>query len=171
MKHFKILVLSLMLSLLVMPAYAGSGQALAPGVYALWRNSTHNYLTNLFISNITDHTISGTVKLYQTDGTILHDDNTADAGNIIGGDFATYSESTSTGEKTIAFTLSPHASGTVVLWMKAAPDTTFKGYAKIEWKNVDGDDNYGLIANGEMLSFINGSPATYTLPINDGRPF
>ncbi|MEH0020996.1 MAG: hypothetical protein V6Z89_15180 [Desulfobacter sp.] len=177
----KLILLTIMILTLTIPsgAYAGQGQAFMPGMMA------YNYSPTIYkwrlseglLHNITDHTLSGEIVVFGMSGNIVHDDNSPSTGDIKGGGFATYSESTGTGSYTINFTIAPRATAWFGVFMDNTPDVDFMGHAVIRWKNLEGDDDaYGLIATG-INNFTNKYEASKPMAfergitINGGMPF
>ena len=176
MKKIKLLVLvtAFLLTLTAIPSYAGSGQALIPSLRAVYVNSTQYFRTLVNVTNITDNELSGTIKFYNTNGSLFYDDNSATGGNIQSQYFDTYSESVGSGTTSVSFTLNAHSTGSVTMSMKSNSSTWFEGYAVIEWDNVEGDDVYGLVAHGHCNYRIVGTNSmenSYSIPVNTGMPF
>jgi len=124
-------------------ANAGSGKAILPHWAASANDGNRTYIV---ASNITDHTLDVAFKFYGEDGTIVSSSNLSYK-NFVNG------------------TLGPNQTGLVYV---LTPSSNI-GYAVIEWKNVDGDDDaIGLVAHGFRYS---GSYWTYGIPVNNGLPF
>lgn len=174
----KVLKMFIVLTLVISttaPAFAGFGQALVPGIHARYDSTDYQIHTRLTLTNITDNTLSGTIKLYQHDGTLFYDTSSGSA-DIQAYYFASYSEGTTSAPYTATFTMNANTTCTIVIYMKGTVATNFDGYAKIDWENVTGDDVYGLVANGDNY-FLNrltsgeGLLSRHAIPINMGMPF
>lgn len=138
-------------------------------------NSKQYFRTKVHVSNITDNTLSGTITLYDTTGSIFYDDNSTSGGNIESVGFDTYAEGTGAGGTTVSFTIAPHSTGSITLVMKTSPNPVwFEGYGIIEWKNVEGNDVYGLVAQAHCnfrMAGATGLENSYAISVNNGMPF
>lgn len=174
MKLAKLFVTAILFVLVSVPAFADSGKAVIPSLKALYVRSGEYFRTLINVTNITDNKLSGTIKLYKRDGTLLYDDNRALGGDIESAGFFSYSEGTGSGATSISFTINPRSTGSVYLTMKSSSMTRFEGYGVIDWENVEGDDVYGLVAHGYCNYRIVGTNSmenSYAIPINNGMPF
>lgn len=126
--------------------FAGSGKAIIPD----WKaNSPTGNITYLTISNITDHNISVTVKLYDQNGNIL---SPSEYRNFVVSN--TQLEPKSSGLLTISF------------------DTSKFGFGVIEWENLEGeDDTVALVASGFRSVLTSYRRGDYSILINNGQPF
>lgn len=169
----RIISILLMMLFMAFPAYAGSGHAAVPFLNATYSNANSWVCSAIVVSNITDHIISGRVKIYDRDGNVFTDNGSASNGNLVSSFFASYSEETVSGNdsSTFSFTLNPHSTAKFSLNMSSLPGVSFHGYAVISWENVTGDDIYGLIANGVRIQVLTDARCEHSIPVNSGMPF
>jgi hypothetical protein len=124
------------------------------------------FATVFNVSNITDNPITVTVTLFNTDGTILTDDNNMNAGRISGVNLLNYSDQNT--DSTLTFTLNPHATGQIITKMNTS--ITNVGYGVIQWRQ-EGNAAYGLVAHSNVVYNVVGDSSRYAIPINGGLPF
>ncbi len=138
MKVFKILLISCFMLVTAQSfAFAGSGKAIVPH----WKVTSQMGITVgqvIFISNISNHDLIVKLSVYKHDSTI-------ETAGLQYANFINNNTEIGAGE-------TAHIS--------IQTNTEDEGYAVIEWKNKDGeDDTVGLVAS--KVNF----------PINNGMPF
>ena len=143
----KKLILSTLLPLCSLSAYAGSGKAIVP----YWDIATNNQQTNLYITNITEHDLDIKITFYSQDGN-EYTGSTIHYKNFIN------SNSTISARNGAFIHVNSPASGSPYTY----------GHAVIEWSNqADENDTVGLVAHGWKHS-NNGHSA---IPVDNGQPF
>lgn len=130
----------------------------------------NNTSTGFTVTNITDNPINVTVTLYNNDGTMLVDDNSATTGIITSGQpdqLLNYCDQSTNSSAT--FTINAHCTGKLLLSTTTVSRT---GYGIIQWTQNTGNTLQGLVVSG--FQFINsGTDQATVLPIdvNGGLPF
>jgi hypothetical protein len=168
MRRFKFLVMSLVLLTCLIGSQAtisassySTGKAVIPTFYQgpITRSS-------FYVSNITDSPIEVIVTLYDSDGSIVIDDNDPAAGRIMGSsELLNYNELNT--DCTLTFTLNSHGTGNFRISMY----TEVKyGYGIIQWKQ-GGNVLQGLVVHGGIVGHHEIDDSTYAVPVNGGLPF
>jgi len=138
-----------------------SGKAVIPSF-----TQQANIDTNLNVSNITNAPINVTITLYNYDGTVITDDNDANAGKIRGTNLLNYDDQNT--NTTASFTLNGHSTGVVNIYFYTSLNY---GYGVIQWSQ-DSDNINGLVVQGSYLNReTTGETSRYGIPINNGMPF
>lgn len=139
------------------------------GVYIpLWWQGADGSLggnTRIYLSNISDQTITVSIDLYKQDGSLLTDDGSKTGGNINGrGNETSYDDSTG-----ISFQLSAGASSSILL--KNVSSETF-GYGTVEWSSSTAPVD-GVALVGQTVTAITGTSLgrASSVPLNEGKPF
>ncbi|SME92632.1 hypothetical protein [Desulfovibrio gilichinskyi] len=152
MKVFKILLTSCFMLIAAQSfAFAGSGKAIVPYWYAFDNGGTNYQSSHIRISNFTDHDLIVKISIYNKDATIY-------AGNV-------EYENLQAGDTEIG---AGKSAGCII---RGYPlNTVFTGYAIIEWKNKDGDnDAVGLVS---WADWAQKTPSRgFSIPVNNGMPF
>ncbi len=154
--------------------FAGSGKAFIPSwrVFRDASSSTH-YETKIWLSNISDSTISLTITLYSQDNssgypTVFSDDTELHCVNYSG----TYNENPTTGS--VTFDIAPYETCYFQAYSGNDQSDTY-GHGFIEWTAAD-DENQpalGLVAHGytKYINLGNTRSYAYDITINGGNPF
>jgi hypothetical protein len=169
MKRFKFLVMSLVLVTCLIGSQAtisassySTGKAVIP--YYIQEETFYTWCT---VSNITDAPINVTVTLYDTDGTVLTDDNSISTGLIQGEGLLNYNDQRN--DSTVTFILNAHCTGI----FRVRHETTDRnyGYGIIKW-DQEGNALQGLVATcHEGGRYPDGERTRDSIPINNGMPF
>jgi len=139
---------------------ANTGRAIIPPTGFSYFTSSSYVQPQLFISNITNNSISITITFYDKNGAIL-------TGVVSGLNLNNLNSSP--GNASISFDLAANATGYVFLNLNSA-STNF-GYGIIGWTQ-NSTAVYGLVANGSNVWYNNGRWInSYSIPINNGLPF
>lgn len=169
MKKFKVLMCLLICvtcTLGMSPVVRASSYSTGKAVIPLFiQDGTHSGMFT--VSNITDNPISVTVTLYNSDGSILVDDNSANTGRITGtNELINFTDQNT--DSTLTFTLSAHSTG--IFYTYHNTPTTKYGYGIIKWQQ-DGNALQGLVAQGSYVYTSSGEISHFSIPINGGLPF
>ncbi len=174
MKKFLISLITLTILFISGNTFAGTisskgNTAVIPHFYS-YDYTSYYYKTFLYFTNITDDTITVTLTLYDSDGTLISDDDSSTAGDIIGENFVsgTYDETLTS--ETMSFNI---ASGKTVILKFQHSDYTLM-YGMVEWSQTgSGHGRHGLLASGsEMFDhFTNHKRYRRNIDINGNKPF
>ncbi len=162
------------------PVFSASGSAVIPYFIAGTGNAgpTDVWYTYIFITNITNSTITVNVKLYDSAGVLLTDDGSPATGNIRGITYNTYNDNV-TGAS-IALTIAPQEStGFYVNDTLGTAPVFVHGHGYIEWTQNGNAATNGLVAYSRSSRIMVGSHAIptafglgqFAIPINNGMPF
>ncbi len=148
------------------------GQAFIPHHFSRTVSADVFNLTQVWISNISDVTVSITVTFYDHTGAIITDsEGTSSGGILTAGGSNNYDETDSTGSMTFDL----YAGDTVNVVIKDSGSSTI-GYGVIEWTSSSKPGKAKLVAYGSHQGYF--KETTYrvfayerAIPINKGLPF
>ena len=162
MKYLMTLILSTVL--ISASALAAQGSASIP--HFLTDNASTGLWTFYYLSNITGNNLEVEIDLYNRDGTLMQDDNSATTGLITMAPLALVNSYSENGGNTAKFTIGPHQTVSLQL----APTPTNWGHGFIRWKQ-DGTRRKAMLAHGRIYRGQVSSEVSWTVPINDGKAF
>ncbi|BCJ98131.1 hypothetical protein [Anaerocolumna chitinilytica] len=169
MKRLKYLFMALvMVTCLVSPSGIVSASSYSTGKAVIpWYVQSSSTMCGFSVSNITDKPINVTITLYNSDGTILLDDNSASTGFITGtSELLNYCDQNT--DSTLTFTLNAHSTGTFQTYYNTISKS---GYGVIKWEQ-DGTAIQGLVAHGGYQNKVSNTVnSAFAIPINGGLPF
>ena len=160
MKYFITLLLST--ALLSFNANAAQGRAAIPNFVI----DSSGFWTYIYLSNITDKDIEVEVDLYNMDGTMMQDNNSATSGNVRLGPQALINNYTENGGNTASFTIGAHQTVSFQL----APGTYNQGHGFIRWKQ-EGTRRKAMLAHGRVYRGQSSREFAWSISINGGKTF
>lgn len=165
MKKVTILLALTALLLGATSVYAGSqGSAAIPHMQLQAASSSTPQYVNYFFSNITDHEVECSLKLYDHSGNILGPNYF----NVYTGAYGSAAFSKVASGNT--FTLAAHESRAVQFWTSSVCQVF--GYGVIEWTSTTDNISKALFGSATKVYYSAGSGLSMSLQeINDGQPF
>ncbi len=169
--------------------FAGSGTAVIPHFYGYTINDDDQHPVQVFMSNISDKTITVNITFFKSDGTILQEGSAGDLGAGVGilkayNTSGTYNENlNSSTAPTFSFDIDANETSYVRLDIGS---TIKYGYGLIEWNNETATtitpNSPALVAHCRIQQYNTDSRdisttenwayvGWYSVPINNGLPF
>ncbi|MBG0774165.1 hypothetical protein [Oleidesulfovibrio alaskensis] len=137
------------------------GRALVTGVEA--RDEAWDFITNLFITNISESDVTCRVTVYDHDGKDVSSLCNVFTGNRIGAPVQLRAGNGS-------FALPPGATRMVRIWAQGMVPVVF-GHAVIEWTGADAQTDKALIAAIKTVRSGGGGTYGFMSQVNGGQPF
>lgn len=160
MKYLITLILSAML--MSFSAQAAQGRAAIPHFVI----DSSGLYTFFYLSNITGKDLEVEVDLYNMDGTMMQDDNSATGGTVRMSPQNLINNYSENGSYTASFTIGPHQ--TVALSIR--PAAYNHGHGFIRWKQ-DGTRRKAMLAHGRSYRGQSSREFAWAIPINNGKTF
>lgn len=168
MKRFKYLLMALvMATCIVGSSGSASGSSYSTGKAVIpWFASNVDQMSWYSVSNITDSPIDVIITFYESEGSLLIDDNNSTTGRITGtAELLNYNDRNT--DSTLTFKLNPHSTGKFYAYFTNEVEY---GYGIIQWKQ-GGNALQGLVVNGETYTNRTGEESRGHIPVNNGLPF
>lgn len=160
MKYIVSLFLSAML--LSFSAQAAQGRAAIPNFVV----DSSGFWTYLYLSNITGNDLEVEVDLYNMDGTMMQDNNSATSGKVTMSPQTLINSYSENNGNTASFVIGPHQTISINL----APGTFNQGHGFIRWKQ-DGTRRKAMLAQGRVYRGQSSREFAWSIPINGGKTF
>ncbi len=174
MKKQKYIFLAIVLvALMSSGTLMADGSAYIPHHYSRTASSTVFNLTQIWISNTSDATVTITVTFFDHTGTIITDsEGTSSGGTLKAGGSNNYNETTSDGSMTFDL----YANDTVNVVIQDSTSTGKIGYGIIEWTSSTKPGQKKLIAYGSHQAYYKETDYRSfayerAIPINNGEIF